>query len=230
MGNKLNYSFFDKVWYLGVRVLVRLNDYLNNEDIIDKPINIVQKDNITLLYYALKNYNYKLLKHLLDNEENTNIIGNSEGISPLLFSFYNTSREVTELLLKYGADINIKNYTNKNNNLNGNTILIQAVRKRFDIKTINYILEKGADINLSNNNGETPLHTICMRITKSTSKQDIEILETLLKYGADITAKTTNEIKTKYYTFPKGSTPLDIIKIKNARKIENILKNHLSKL
>ncbi|MFN8578408.1 MAG: ankyrin repeat domain-containing protein [Candidatus Sericytochromatia bacterium] len=176
------------------------------------------------------NININLINTLLENGANVDLIGNSEGVSPLLLSFYIKNMEITELLLKYGADINIKNYINKNNNLSGNTILIQAVRKRFDIKTINYILEKGADINLSNNNGETPLHTICMRITKTNSKQDIEILELLLKYGADIKVKTTNEIKTKYYTFPKGSTPLDIIKIKNARKIEEILKNHLSKL
>ena len=88
------------------------------------------------------------------------------------------------------------------------------------------LLEKGADVNLANDNGETPLHWACIRVTKSKSAENIKIIETLIDNGADIQAKTTVAIEYKDYYFSVRSTPLDIIKIKNAREIEKVLTNY----
>jgi ankyrin repeat protein len=89
----------------------------------------------------------------------------------------------------------------------GTTPLVRAA-KAFDVEAIRLLLEKGADVNLNNNAGYTPVmaasglgsrdHDTRGRfLTEDVQTQSIEALKVLLKAGADINA-----------TDNRGQTPL----------------------
>ena len=95
-------------------------------------------------------------------------------------------------LLELGADIDIQNYK-------GKTGLHCAAKAGF-LNVINLLIEKGATIDTTDNNGETPLLEAIRSTIKSGEKQRAA-LEALLLKGADPNFKNT-----------KGLTPLQIAK------------------
>lgn len=64
-------------------------------------------------------------------------------------------------------------------------------------KIVNFLIEKGANVNIPNNNGNSPLHTICK---KRIDKIEYNIIELLLQKGADVNAQNND-----------GQTPLHLI-------------------
>lgn len=84
-----------------------------------------------------------------------------------------------EVTLKNAINnINITNIDNIDNE--GNTLLYHACRKNFK-NIIKFLLEKGANPNISNNEGNTPLH-----IVMDLRCNIIDIIKILIKYGANI--------------------------------------------
>ncbi len=128
-------------------------------------------------------------------------------------SYYIDSKEIIELLLSVGADINGKyNYNNetplhmcsydtgekkeefykllidKGADVNakdnkGETPLYSALRSNNIIA--NLLITNGADVNVENNNGETPLHIASAYYASSTK----EVFIMLLNKGADVNKK-----------------------------------------
>ena len=72
----------------------------------------------------------------------------------------------------------------------GDTPLILASRQG-DSDIINLLIKNGADINMSNKYGSTPLHNVCSH------KYDYDIINLLIKNGAGVNVVDKN-----------GSTPL----------------------
>lgn len=95
-------------------------------------------------------------------------------------------------LLELGADINVRNYK-------GKTGLHYAAKAGF-LKVINLLIEKGADLDATDNNGETPLFDAIRSTIKDGEKQRAAI-EALLVKGANPNLKNG-----------KGLTPLQIAK------------------
>ena len=100
--------------------------------------------------------------------------------------------EEIQRLLALGADINIQNYK-------GKTGLHCAAKAGF-LNVIKLLLEKGAAIDATDNNGETPLFEAIRSTIKSGEKQRAAI-EALLVKGADPNVKNR-----------KGLTPLQVAK------------------
>ena len=73
---------------------------------------------------------------------------------------------------------------------------LHTAATKGDIATITRLLDRGADIEARDENGETPLH-------RAAWKGANDILDTLIRRGADAHAKNN-----------KGETPLDVARIK----------------
>ena len=120
---------------------------------------------------------------------------NHMGWPPLVYACRGDNGEHPEdiqRLLALGADIDIRNYK-------GKTGLHCAAKAGF-LKVIKLLLEKGATIDATDNNGETPLFEAIRSTIKSGEKQRMA-LETLLAKGADPNVKNR-----------KGLTPLQVAK------------------
>ncbi|MCX8524718.1 ankyrin repeat domain-containing protein [Chryseobacterium formosus] len=85
---------------------------------------------------------------------------------------YDTNVEIIKLLLKYPLDINSRG-------LDDVTPLMYAIMKR-DITVVNILIENGADVNIPNKYGKTPL-----MVAVDMFKDDDAIIKLLLENGAD---------------------------------------------
>lgn len=119
-------------------------------------------------FIKYKSNDIPLLEALLKAKANPNVT-NSSGVAPL---HQTQTPEQLDLLLKYGADSNIK-YKD------GDTYLHKLVVKG-DITLSAKLLEKSANPNLPDSYGRTPLHLA----------NTPELVELLLKHGADPTLLT----------------------------------------
>ncbi|PJZ68110.1 hypothetical protein CH373_17995 [Leptospira perolatii] len=94
------------------------------------------------------------------------------GMTPLSLSAYYGSLECTKILFELGAD------PNKKDEETGSTPLIHAVLRTESKDLLSFLLSKGADPNLKDNNGFGPLHH-CLNDAK------LESFQFLLEKGAD---------------------------------------------
>ena len=120
---------------------------------------------------------------------------NHMGWPPLVYACRGDNGEHPEeiqRLLKLGADIDIQNYK-------GKTGLHCAAKAGF-LNVIKLLIEKGATLDATDNDCETPLFEAIRSTIKSGKKQQ-EALETLLVKGADPNVKNR-----------KGLTPLQVAK------------------
>lgn len=115
------------------------------------------------------------------------------GWPPLVYACRGDNREhpdKVQELLDLGADVDVRNYK-------GKTALHYAAKAGFS-KVINLLIEKGATVDATDNNGETPLFDAIRSTIKSGEKQRAA-LEALLTKGANPNLKNR-----------KGLTPLQV--------------------
>ena len=97
-----------------------------------------------------------------------------DGYTPLHIAVKNKDHEAVEILLKRGADVNVRDD-------NGLTPLHYAVR--YSIGAVEILLKYGADVNAQDDHGDTPLHCAV------DSMDSIGAVEILLKRGANVDAQ-----------------------------------------
>jgi len=98
------------------------------------------------LFHAAIEENFKLLKKLVQEGNDINLIDELSGES-LLFKMISFDNEKTaSFLIDLGADIN-------NCNNSGKTILMEAASRSASTKFIKKLISKGADINKTDNYG-----------------------------------------------------------------------------
>ena len=110
-------------------------------------------------------------------------------------------------LLALGADIDVRNYK-------GKTALHYAAKAGF-LKVINLLIERGAPLDATDNDGETPLFDAIRSTIKDSQKQRAA-LEALLIAGANLNVKNK-----------KGLTPLQVaqrMRRAEARKVVALLR------
>lgn len=153
----------------------------DDEDVVDGIINYK-----TPLYIALEEPapSKEIIKLLIDSGADVNILCYDK--MPLHVAAGRGMLFAVELIIKYNADINYMDWE-------GRTALFDAIanRDRFDIgkkkddicshhfEVIQYLIEKGADMNLKTNHGNVPLFI-------AISTEDDELLSLLIEKGADV--------------------------------------------
>ena len=161
----------------------------------------------------------EVMQCLIDNGADVNRNNDGDlGYTPLEEAAREGHKEAIVLLLEHNANID------KGNTINSNALIGASIGAHNDI--LKFLLEKGANINHTDNNGQTALHYICryakqwgsMKITNKLNGATVEneqsrfsqhttIFNTLLEYGADVNLKTAYGYTPLHLTAESGTTP-----------------------
>ncbi|ARE67259.1 SWPV2-ORF040 [Shearwaterpox virus] len=133
-------------------------------------INIIDKNNRTPLFYAVKNNDYDMVKLLLKNGANVNL-QDSIGYSCLhIAGIHNSNIEIVDALISYKPDLNSRDWV-------GRTPLhIFVIESNFE--AVKLLLKSGAYVGLKDKCKHFPIHHSVMKL-------DHLISGLLLKYGAN---------------------------------------------
>jgi ankyrin repeat protein len=123
-----------------------------------------------------------------------------EGWTPLHMAVLYARKDMAELLLAHGANVDAKG------NL-GDTPLEDAVTKRSK-DLVELLLAHGANVNAKDSHGNTPLNLAAIKDLE-------EIAEFLLAHGADVNAKDD-----------RGNTPMHEAALLHHKDIEDLLSQH----
>ncbi len=163
----------------------------------------VNKEEITQLYKTASEYcaskDLEKLKKIIDEKTQVvNYKNDGNGWSLLMIAAYFDFHVAVEYILKRGGEIN-------NTDLNsGNTALITAV-SLGNTRSVSCLMKSGADVNLSNKKGYTPLMSACFN-------GDPIIVSHLLNFNPEILAKDH-----------EGRTALDFAKDQNRDNIITLI-------
>lgn len=159
------------------------------------------QSNENLLVDAVESGDIGLVKYLLSQK--TPVSGKtSMGMSLLQAAYFNKHLDIAKLLIQAGADPN-----GATSYMGEFTLLTSAVVFGFSAEAIEHMIENGADINYSDNQGNTPLYYACLG--------SLANVEFLINKGANPFINDKNGISP--LEVAKESGNLDIIKI-----LENI--------
>jgi ankyrin repeat protein len=138
-------------------------------------INALDESGNTALYYAVSQNHVQLIKLLVANGADVNIVSKNSGDTLLHTACGGEGDvEVVCLLISLGMNVNARN-------LSGETPLYLASQASSD-DVVFILLEFGADPNIADKEGKTPLHQAFF----------INVLNILLKRGANPNIRDTN--------------------------------------
>jgi ankyrin repeat protein len=169
------------------------------EFLIEKGANVNLSDSQgrTPLQFAVVCKAVKHLTSLIKHKANINA-ADIGGYTPLMKAY---SKEIARLLIQAGADVNAQSYE-------GYSVLMCHIDTADDLEICLLLIENGAQVNHTNNYGNTHLHQAA-RMGKK------ELVELLLVNGADI------NIANDY-----GERPLDLAIRQGHQKIVDLLTPH----
>ena len=183
------------------------------------------------IHKAAKEGNIEVVKQHIAAGTDVNA-KNENGFTPLHIAVSKGYKEVAELLVTNGADVNTKD--------NGSTPLHKAAQ--FGHKEIvELLINKVADVNAKGELGETPLHSAAAdgekeivellivagadvnvrdkegynSLHRATYERHKNVVELLIAKGTDVNAKTN-----------QGETPLDMAVVVGNNKIADLLRKH----
>ena len=146
------------------------------------------------IHIAAKTGNIEAVKQHLAAGTDVNEKAN-DGVTPLHFA---TTKEIAELLIDNGADVNVKH------GLSGSAPLHYAAYKGHK-EIVELLIAEGADVNAKDEDGGTPLHYAGTK----------EVTELLIAKGADVNAKNDFD-----------QTPLDWAIENNRTETIDLLRKH----
>lgn len=206
-----------------MRLLVSRISNLNQKD----------RDGETVLHIAARSGNLELIRLLIDSGADVNQI-TTKGLTPLYVAAFSGHLEVVKLLVERGSDVNklsniganalyiaaskgyvditrylIEKGSTIDINVNGFTALHAALFNGFtNVATV--LMENGADINMKDANGFTPLHHTVARNTV-----DRPTFTFIIEHNADLNIRNN-----------AGNTPLTIAAMKRYTDIVTTLLEH----
>lgn len=166
----------------GINALLLVAPYLESEKeltyFISKGFDLKSKDpkGNTIFNYAAKNGNVSFLKLLIEKGVNPTIV-NTEGGNAILYASQGTrssqnSLETYTFLEDLGVDVNVIGDSDRNP--------LHAIAHRSnDLDIFSYFIEKGVDINLQDNGGDSPF-------MNAANSNDFKVVEYLSDYVKDI--------------------------------------------
>ena len=159
------------------------------------------------LYKACEEAQIETVRELLKQGANPNTHNEEENkLAPLHIS---KNTEITQLLISYGADLNITDR-------NGNTPLhLASLYRTFNLEKMTQLLNQGANLNALNNSKYTALHFLLYVYNKNTNIDLVlDAIRLLMKYHAEIdilNKKGESPLYLALRTVPANKHKLEII-------------------
>jgi len=147
-----------------------------------------------LLFHAIAHGDAKDVLALLEDKEAQPNCTNVNGATPLHFAVYYQNKEILELLIKYGANPNVKEYYD----VGFCTPLHRAI-ERNNYELCKILLAAGADPNIQEKNGFTALHY-------AARKGFADIVKLLLDSGVDVNKRDSFGNNASYWAKAGGFT------------------------
>ena len=162
--------------------------------------------------------NYKKIEEAFKEGADVNM-KNDNGVWFLLVASGHGNARMVNLLLEKGIDVNITDDYDYNNNTALSTAVINA---KYDV--VELLIEKGADINKENNNGDTPLiHAIRF--------EDYDMVQLLLEHpyiNIELDVDTNKELRlARLARLAEELTPEDEEQNGIPYLIENYIENYI---
>lgn len=151
-------------------------------------ITIVDKNNLNALYWSAMNENQDVVKLILKSDTCDVNSKDINGETPLMCALvYNKNIEVIKELINAGSNTSIKS--------NAGLTALHAAAQGTTPEILQYLLELNcfADINIADNYGHTPIMIAAQR------NSDTDILEILIKNGADISARNNMGVSVLHF-------------------------------
>lgn len=156
-------------------------------------LNLKNPDGDTMLQYAVRNRRKKCVLYLLKMRVNVNCTDNL-GHSPLFLCSRDNDAAYAESLIRAGAR------TNHQDKLSHWNVFHKAAAENMGLDTLSVLVREKSGLNAHDRQGRTPLHVAVSR----TPHADVQIVEFLLKNGAEVNALDA-----------KGRSPLDLTRQKD---------------
>ncbi len=130
---------------------------------------------------------------LLDGADPDMTYQPAEGNAPILCAAINGDKEMVELLLEYGADINAED-------TKGETALFFAATDTESTEMLEFLIENGADVNHLSHSGVTATHI-------AAASSNLDSVKLLKKSGAKMDAVTASGYSIIYYACTPATLP-----------------------
>lgn len=138
------------------------------------------------LCVAAETGNLKMVNILLQGEANLIVRNFSDGLTPVYCAIKGDNVQVLDKFVKSGMGVNFRTDL-----YDGISLLHYAAALGLD-NIVSYLLEQGADVNIQDSTGQTPLH-------KAVTQNNIVVLYALLNAGANVDIEDN-----------QGDDPIDI--------------------
>ena len=186
-----------KMYNAGSVTLEELKSFYNIY-IKDEKVNNKDKNGLRMIIFAIHNDLYDVIEFLL-NVPGIDITGSTSIDNPLLFSVMQDKLEMVQYLLDlknedgtYKIDVNFMDdkktpiifYGFMRYDQTGDDEILKTLLKRADI-----------EINLSNDEGNTPLHVLCKIAVGNQFYEPIKIINILIEKGANKRVKNKNGLQ-----------------------------------
>merc|ERR1712168_138392 len=184
-----------------LHIIAEINNCEMIKLLVENGADVNLKDGLgrTSLHIATQNRNVEIVQYLLKNGANVDL-KDIHGDTTLSVAFKNGSIEIIKMLIENGAEENL-NVTNSS----GDAILHSVVRwKEKGLKYLDYLIKKGAAVNIKNREGRTPLH-IAAHIN------NLEIISYLVEHGTNLYLQDTFGDTALHYAVKHGERGLETV-------------------
>ncbi|CCQ96512.1 Ankyrin [[Clostridium] ultunense Esp] len=144
------------------------------------------------LFQSVQSGDASGLKEILGSYPRLANTENSDGLTPLGFAAHFGNKDIVQVLLDYGADVNAVSHS-KISYIPSNTALHAAIAGERNMDVIELLLTHNAQTNIFDSNGHTCLHTAAFH------DDNTEMIRLLIEHGADVNARVEG-----------GDTPLSL--------------------
>lgn len=105
---------------------------------------------------------YDMVKLLLENGANVNLRDRAKGNTPIFLASTKGNIDIIELLLSYGSNVN-------DWNKNGETPIMRLYSN--SVKTLDYLISKGVNLNMADNKGNTFFHRFIESVIEASNQR-----------------------------------------------------------
>jgi len=162
-------------------IIVTMEKLLLKQPGIDK--NAQNNYGYTPLMLACYHSNENIAKTLLDNHVDVNLKTYQQNQTALILACYSRSVYIAKKLIKHGADVNVQDH------IYGDTALIMVSKLYKSYNLLSLLIDKGgANVNIANKKGETPLFLAC-------EANNIKHVRLLVEHGAEINVVVRSQMK-----------------------------------